>query len=229
MTRVQACIKRTFDITASAAGLAVLWPLMLVIALLVKLTSPGPILFRQQRVGRYGRLFTCVKFRTMTVGAEREGSVTTAADRRITAIGKWLRRLKLDELPQLWNVLVGQMSFVGPRPDVPGYADRLEGEARRVLDLRPSITGPATLAFRDEEELLARAADPRVYNDMVIWPRKVELNLEYLNTWSLWRDIRLILATLLPFSRPKTILGEPKATNDRSEGDSTGASRSRRG
>ncbi len=202
MTPRQRIIKRSFDIAAAAAGLVVLSPLMLLVALAVRLSSAGPALFRQHRVGRHGVPFICVKFRTMTVGAERGGTVTTAADARVTAVGRLLRRFKLDELPQLWNVLKGEMSFVGPRPDVPGYADALIGDARRILELRPGITGPATLYFRNEEVLLATVDNPAAYNDTVIWPRKIELNLDYLDRWSLWRDIRYLIGTVLPWADP---------------------------
>lgn len=173
----------------------------LIIAVLIRLTSRGPVFYKQKRVGKEGRLFTTIKFRTMYTGAERGGPITAATDSRITPIGRFLRRYKLDELPQLWNVLTGSMSFVGPRPDVPGYADKLTGEARKILRLRPGITGPATLYFRNEEELLARADDPKRYNDQVIWPKKVELNLEYCENHSLWKDIHYILATLCPPAR----------------------------
>ena len=194
-------MKRATDVVCALAGLILLWPLMLCIALCIRLTSRGPALFRQQRVGRFGTLFTCVKFRTMCVDADRAGTVTAAGDSRVTPFGRMLRRLKLDELPQLLNVLGGSMSLVGPRPDVAGYADRLSGEARRILQLRPGITGPATLAFRNEEALLARAADPKAYNDKVIWPEKVRLNLDYVDRWSLLRDIHYLLQTLLPGRR----------------------------
>jgi len=173
-------MKRTFDFFASLAGLVLLSPVMLAVAVAVRLTSPGPVLYIQTRVGRHGQLFRCAKFRTMRVGADVHGSVTTAADARVTRVGRFLRRWKLDELPQLWNVLAGTMSFVGPRPDVPGYADRLKGNDRRVLELRPGITGPATLLFRDEERLLALAKDPKAFNDAVIYPEKIRINLEYL-------------------------------------------------
>jgi len=191
-------IKRAFDFVASFSGLVLLSPVMLAVAAAVRLSSPGPVLYVQNRVGRQGRLFRCAKFRTMRVGADAGGSVTTATDSRITPVGQFLRRWKLDELPQLWNVLTGRMSFVGPRPDVPGYADRLHGEDRRILDLRPGITGPATLLFREEERLLALAKDPKAFNDEVIFPEKVRINREYLETASFWRDIGYILATVAP-------------------------------
>lgn len=136
------------------------------------------------------------KFRSMTVG-HGGSSVSVAGESRITPLGAKLRKYKLDELPELWNVLIGDMSFVGPRPDVPGYADRLQGEDRQVLLLKPGITGPASLKYRNEEELLAMQPDPQRYNDEVIFPDKVRINLGYLRTWSFWRDIRIIVCTVL--------------------------------
>lgn len=198
MTRARRALKRSLDLSGAVVGLLVLVLPLAVLAALVKLSSAGPAFFVQTRVGRHGRLFRCVKFRTMRVGAEAGGSVTVAGDARVTPIGRFLRRSKLDECPQLWNVLLGQMSLVGPRPDVPGYADRLEGDARRLLELRPGITGPATLHFRDEEALLASVSDARQYNDTVIWPTKVALNLDYLDTWTLWADIRCLYETVRP-------------------------------
>jgi len=201
MTPRQRALKRSLDVAASLAGLLVLLVPGVLIALVIRLSSPGPVFFVQMRVGRHGRPFRCVKFRTMRLGADAAGPVTAAGDSRVTPVGRVLRRYKLDEWPQIWNVLLGHMSLVGPRPDVPGYADRLEGDARRLLELRPGITCPATLYFRDEEALLAATADPQKYNDTVLWPKKVALNLAYLDHWSLWTDIRLILDTLLPRSR----------------------------
>ena len=134
----------------------------------------------------------------MCTGAQAHGTVTTAADARVTPLGRFLRRWKLDELPQLWNVLAGRMSFVGPRPDVPGYADRLQGDDRRILELRPGITGPATLLFRDEERLLALAKNPQAFNDAVVYPEKVRLNREYLETGNFWRDLGYVFATVWP-------------------------------
>lgn len=198
MTPRQRALKRSLDLAVSLAGLLVLLIPFAVLAALVRLSSPGPAFFVQARVGRHGRPFRCVKFRTMRVGTDAGGPVTTAGDARVTPIGRFLRRYKLDEWPQLWDVLLGHMSLVGPRPDVPGYADRLQGDARRLLELRPGITGPATLHFRDEEELLATVPNPQEYNDTVIWPKKVELNLDYLDTWTVWTDIRYILRTVLP-------------------------------
>lgn len=157
---------------------------------------PGaPALFRQKRVGKDGRLFTLVKFRTM-VPDHGGSSVSVAGESRITPFGAKLRRYKIDELPELWNVLIGDMSFVGPRPDVPGYADRLTGRDRDILRLRPGITGPATLKYRNEEDLLASQPDPVWYNDNVIFPDKVRINLDYLEHHTFWGDLRIIFETL---------------------------------
>lgn len=188
--------KRLFDFTVALLALPFLLLPGLMIALAVWVGSGSPVFFRQERVGRGGRLFRIVKFRTMVVRPVGDSTVTVAGDARMTAVGRFLRRWKLDELPQLWNVLVGDMSLVGPRPDVPGYADRLQGADRRLLQLRPGITGPATLAYRDEEEILAGVDDPVRYNDEVIWPDKVRLNLQYLEHASLWRDLGYLWRTL---------------------------------
>lgn len=155
----------------------------------------GSAFFVQKRVGKGGKLFKCHKFRTMTV--KHNGStVSVAGDSRITPLGAKLRHYKLDELPGLWDVLIGNMSFVGPRPDVPGYADQLIGEKKRILELRPGITGPATMKYRNEEELLAQVEDPQEYNDMVIYPDKVRLNLYYLHHYSFIKDIQMIICTI---------------------------------
>ena len=149
--------------------------------------------------------------------SEKHGSVTTAGDSRITPIGILLRKYKLDEIPQLWNVLIGNMSFVGPRPDVPGYADRLQGDDRRILALYPGITGPATLKFRDEENLLAVISDPQRYNDEVIFPEKVRLNIEYVDHWSFWKDMGYIIMTIMPgFTRTVGLDRKLGLTEDRS-------------
>jgi lipopolysaccharide/colanic/teichoic acid biosynthesis glycosyltransferase len=134
----------------------------------------------------------------MIPNAPALGYITTTGDSRITGIGRILRSLKLDELPQLWNVFIGEMSFVGPRPDMPGYADQLQGDSRKILELSPGITGPASLYFKDEEKFLAGVKDPKEYNDTIIWPKKVRLNLEYYNNWSFWKDIGYIFVTLFP-------------------------------
>lgn len=223
-------LKWIFDRVVSLIGLLVLWPVLLIVAVLVKVKMPGgPAFFVQKRVGKDGRLFNCHKFRTMTVpkahlnlndnldkGNKEWSSVSVAGDNRITPLGAKLRHWKLDELPGLWDVLIGNMSFVGPRPDVPGYADKLEGDDRDVLKLRPGITGPATLKYRLEDEYLANArqlvsnlnvdldvnsmSDQEVavwYNDNVIYPDKVRLNCYYYRHYSFIKDFQMILCTVL--------------------------------
>lgn len=192
-------------------GLLFLWPVLLVVAILVKVKMPGgPAFFVQKRVGKGGKLFNCHKFRTMTV--KHNGStVSVAGDSRITPFGAVLRHYKLDELPGLWDVLIGNMSFVGPRPDVPGYADKLTGDDRDVLKLRPGITGPATLKYRLEDEMISDYVAKRQaegdkrpmqeiateYNDKVIYPDKVRINCYYYRKYSFWKDIEMIFATVL--------------------------------
>lgn len=211
-------LKWIFDRLVALIGLLVLWPVLLIVAILVKIKMPGgPAFFMQKRVGLNGKLFKCHKFRTMTV--KHNGStVSVAGDSRITPFGAKLRHYKLDELPGLWDVLIGNMSFVGPRPDVPGYADKLVGDDRDVLKLRPGITGPATLKYRLEDEMLADVrrlmSDGRClpqeqidsmsdqelavwYNDNVIYPDKVRLNCYYYRHYSFIKDIQMILCTVL--------------------------------
>lgn len=189
--------KYLFDRIMALVGLIVLSPVLLVVWMLIRVKMPdGPAVFTQKRVGKDGKLFTMYKFRSMS--AHHSGStVSVAGESRITPLGAKLRRYKLDELPELWNVLIGDMSFVGPRPDVPGYADKLEGDDRRVLQLRPGITGPASLKYRDEEVLLAGQANPQEFNDKVIYPDKVRINLYYLDHYSFLADIKMISATVL--------------------------------
>lgn len=164
--------------------------------MLIRVKMPGAsAIFKQKRVGKDGNLFTMYKFRSMTVG-HGGSSVSVAGESRITPLGAKLRKYKLDELPELWNVLIGDMSFVGPRPDVPGYADQLEGEDRLILKLRPGITGPASLKYKNEEEILAKVTDPQKYNDEVIYPDKVRINLDYYYHHSLTGDIKLIIQTV---------------------------------
>lgn len=203
-------LKYIFDRIVALIGLAVLWPILLVVAILIKIKMPGPVMFVQKRVGLNGKLFDCHKFRTMTV--KHNGStVSVAGDSRITPLGATLRHYKLDELPGLWDVLIGNMSFVGPRPDVPGYADKLTGDDRDVLKLRPGITGPATLKYRLEDEMIARYVAERqaegdsrdmqdiaiAYNDHVIYPDKVRLNCYYYRHYSFVKDIQMIVCTVL--------------------------------
>ncbi len=202
-------------------GLLFLWPVLLIVALLIKTKMPGgPVFFVQKRVGKGGHLFSCHKFRTMIAspqpspkgkGAIEWSTVSVAGDSRITPLGSKLRHYKLDELPGLWDVLIGNMSFVGPRPDVPGYADALVGDDREVLELRPGITGPATLKYRLEDEMIAeyvaqkqKEGDSRPmqeiaveYNNTVIYPDKVRINRYYLHHYSFIKDIQMIICTVL--------------------------------
>ena len=189
-------IKILFDKVASFFGLILLWPVLIIVAILIKIKMPdGNILFKQKRVGQGGRIFTMVKFRTMVVN-HSGSSVSVAGESRITPLGKTLRKYKLDELPELWNVLKGDMSFVGPRPDVPGYADKLEGDNKRILELKPGITGPASLKYRNEEEILAKQEKPQEYNDNIIYPDKIKINLYYLDHYSFFTDLKIILCTV---------------------------------
>ena len=189
-------IKRSFDFFSSFIGLIILLPLLIIVSLAIKIGSSGPIFFSQKRVGKDGKLFTLVKFRSMTVKQASSNTATARGDVRITKIGAFLRKYKLDELPELWNVVMGEMSLVGPRPDVPGYADSLKGTDRNMLKLRPGITGTASLKYANEEEILAAQEDPQKYNDEVIFPDKVKVNLEYYENQSLWLDIKIIFATI---------------------------------
>ena len=219
-------LKWIFDRLAALFGLLVLWPVILITAILIKIKMPGgPAFFVQKRVGKGGKLFNCHKFRSMTV-AHNGSTVSVAGDSRITPFGAKLRHYKIDELPGLWDVLIGNMSFVGPRPDVPGYADRLEGSDRDVLKLRPGITGPATLKYRLEDEMIAEfvaqikagnneqiskientpdfsaMSDQEIaiwYNDNIIYPDKVRLNCYYYRNYSFIKDIEMIFATVLGF------------------------------
>lgn len=216
-------LKFIFDRLAALFGLMLLWPVILVTAILVKIKMPGgPAFFVQKRVGKDGKLFNCHKFRSMTV-AHNGSTVSVAGDSRITPFGAKLRHYKIDELPGLWDVLIGNMSFVGPRPDVPGYADQLQGDDRKVLKLRPGITGPATLKYRLEDEMIADfiseikneklkvingleipqgLTDQELavwYNDNIIYPDKVRLNKYYYEHYSFVKDIEMIFATVLGF------------------------------
>ena len=189
-------VKYVFDRVFAFFGIIITFPLFIILPVTILIDSKGPILFTQKRVGRNGRHFTMFKFRSMELN-EGTNTVTSSNDSRITRSGSCLRKWKLDELPELFNVLIGDMSFVGPRPDVPGYADRLEGEDRKILLLRPGVTGPATLKYLDEEEILSKVADPQHYNDEVIFPDKVRINLKYLEKFSFAGDIKIIFYTLI--------------------------------
>ena len=193
----QRVLKRGFDVFGAAIGLALTFWLIALAWLAATIDTRANGFFIQRRVGRHGRTFPVIKLRTMRVVPGLDSTVTTGGDPRITPVGRLLRRAKLDELPQLINVLLGQMSFVGPRPDVPGYADGLSGADRVILSVRPGITGPATLKYRDEESLLASVDDPEAYNREVIWPDKVRLNREYIESWSFRRDLRYIWRTVV--------------------------------
>lgn len=217
------CMKFYFDRFVSFIGLVFLSPVLLFVSILIRLKMPGgPVIFKQKRVGRYGRLFTMYKFRSMGI-SHSGNSISVAGESRITPLGVTLRKYKLDELPELWNVLIGDMSFVGPRPDVPGYADHLKGADRDILNLRPGITGPASLKYRDEEEMIAefiekikkkdlstlnlyrnvdftKMTDEQIaiwYNDNIIYPDKVRINCYYYHNYSFVKDIQMIFATVL--------------------------------
>jgi len=200
ITGWQAFAKRGIDLTAAVVGLALTWWVIVAAAAVSARVHRASGFFVQTRVGRFGHPFQLIKIRTMREAPHATTNVTTSLDSRITHYGAWLRRTKLDELPQLINVLRGEMSLVGPRPDVPGFADRLEGDDRIVLSVRPGITGPASLAYRNEEAILARVSDPERYNREVIYPDKVRLNRAYVTEYTLLGDVRLLFLTV--FGRP---------------------------
>ena len=188
-------LKRIFDVIASFFGLLILSPFLLVAGLLVKFSSEGPVLFTQERIGRHGIPFTIYKFRTMFID-HGGSSVSVRGEKRITPIGAILRRFKIDEFPALWNILIGDMSFVGPRPDMPEYIARLQGEQREMLSLSPGLTSPASIKYAREEELLSMVPDPQKHFDEVIWPDKQRMNLEYIRRRTFIGDIVLILRTV---------------------------------
>ena len=188
-------LKRIFDFISALLGLILLMPILIVISIFIKIDSNGPVMFHQKRVGKDGVIFTLIKFRTMYDNFS-SNTTTVKGDDRITRIGKILRKYKLDELPELWNVIIGEMSLVGPRPDVPGYADKLLGSDRKILELRPGITGPASLKYANEEEILSAYRNPQKHNDKVIFPDKVRINLEYYENQTIWLDIKIIFATI---------------------------------
>lgn len=199
--------KRTFDVAASTAGLFVLMPLLGFCAVAVKLTSPGPVLFRQDRVGRYGKIFRIAKFRTMSwVQTPDHPHITVGSDPRILRLGKILRKWKLDELPQLWNVLVGDMSIVGPRPEVPKYVALYTPEERRIiLSVRPGITDPSSIRMRDESTILAGQANPERYYVETILPAKVRISREYIASRTVVSDLGLILKTMVAIFRSSPV------------------------
>lgn len=189
-------VKRIFDILFSIIGLIFFSPCFLLVSILIKADSKGPVFYLQERVGRNGLSFKIIKFRSMITDQNHNSTITTANDNRITTIGKIIRKLKIDELPELINILIGNMSFVGPRPDVPGYADLLKGEDRLILKLKPGITSLASLKYINEEAILASVEDPIRYNKEVIFPDKVKLNLNYYHNHNIWIDIKVIFATV---------------------------------
>lgn len=189
-------IKYLFDRVFSFLGLVIVSPFLFVIFVIHKIKMPrGTFLYRQVRIGKDGKSFRIFKIRTMKDGSEEGGSVSVYDDPRVLPFGKWLRESKVDTLFELVNVLIGDMSFVGPRPDVPGYADKLEGDDRRILQLRPGITGPASLKYRHEDRILAQQSDPKRYNDEIIYPDKVKINLDYMDNWSFFLDIKILWKT----------------------------------
>ena len=193
----QQITKRIFDLVCATIGLFLLWWLIILAWLIAALETRSNGFFTQIRVGRNGKFFKIIKIKTMYRDDSNFNTVTLAGDLRITKSGKIFRKYKLDELPQLWNVLWGQMSFVGPRPDVPGFADFLPYDSRLILSIRPGITGPASLKYKNEELLLASQSDPIWYNLNVIWPDKVSINTEYIEKWSFSRDLYFIFKTLI--------------------------------
>jgi lipopolysaccharide/colanic/teichoic acid biosynthesis glycosyltransferase len=196
MSKADILFKRAFDIVASLAGLLLLAPVILLCWLVAAIETRSNGFFIQKRIGRHGRIIRVCKIKTMYPGDTRRSPISSRNLASISQSGRILRKYKLDELPQLFNVLAGSMSFVGPRPDVPGYADRLQGDDRIILSLRPGITGPASIKYKDEEAILASVDDPETYNDRIIWPDKVKINLEYFNNYSLLRDLRYIFYTI---------------------------------
>lgn len=188
-------LKRTFDIILSIFAIFLLFPSFLVVSFLIVIDSGFPIFFLQKRIGRGAKEFNIIKFRTMKTNNENI-TITVSDDSRITRIGKYLRKTKIDELPEILNVLFGQMSFVGPRPDVKGYADKLKGANRKILALRPGITGPASLKYYNEEYILSQKSNPKKYNDEVIFPDKVKINMHYFHNRSFFLDLKIIFATI---------------------------------
>ena len=188
-------IKWLFDRVVAFTMLIVLMPVLLIVALCILMANGAPIMYIQERIGQNAKPFKLIKFRTMH--GEEESPIAASELNRITRIGRWLRRTKIDELPELLNILKGDMSFVGPRPDVAGYADKLEGDDRRLLAMKPGLTGVASLKYRNEEDLLAAQPNPQEYNDTVIWPDKVRLNILYMEQQSLWLDVKVLICTAL--------------------------------
>lgn len=196
MTIYQRALKRIFDVILAAITLLLTWPIILAAIIIARIDCKASGLFSQRRIGRHGKPFTIHKIRTMRAHDASKGYVTASNDVRITQSGAFFRNSKIDELPQLWNIIIGEMSFIGPRPDMPGYADQLVGDDREILKLRPGITGPATLKYRNEEDLLAAQDNPQAYNDDVLWPDKVAINRAYLDDYSFTTDLRILWRTI---------------------------------
>ena len=196
LTRRQAAVKRSFDVVTAAVGLVLTAPLVGLGWVAATLSTRQNGLFRQERVGLHGEPFVVLKLRTMRSVPGQHSTVTARGDVRITRTGAWLRRFKIDELPQLLNVLRGEMSLVGPRPDVPGFADLLVGDDRVVLTVRPGVTGPAALAYLHEEQILSAVPDPERHNREVIWPEKVRINRRYVESWTFRGDLACLWATV---------------------------------
>lgn len=195
MSRIDQVLKRIFDILFAVVGMVIFWPVIILCWLIAALETRSNGFFIHKRVGRYGEIISVYKIKTMYVSKDARSSIASRNTASITRSGAFFRKYKLDELPQLFNVIAGSMSFVGPRPDVPSYADQLEGSDRIILQVRPGITGPASLKYKDEEVLLSKAADPVWYNDKIIWPDKIRINKEYIINYSLWDDVKYIMQT----------------------------------
>ncbi|QNJ96724.1 sugar transferase [Constantimarinum furrinae] len=193
LSKDQKVVKRVFDLIVSVVLLPLLFLFIVLLILIITISTGSFGLYRQKRIGQFGKPFTLYKLKTLKGRKHHDAKEIKENE---TRIGGWLRKSKLDELPQIFNILKGEMSWVGPRPDIPGYADALEGDDRVILQLKPGLTGPATLKYKNEEQLLLRQKDPLQYNDEVIWPDKVAINKEYINNWSLLKDIKYIIASV---------------------------------
>ena len=214
-TIYQRCGKRLIDATLSFVALLVLCPLFAVVGIIIKCTSPGPVLYWQDRVGRAGRIFKIAKFRSMVVGADQKGlGITISGDARVTRVGGFLRKSKIDEFPQLWNVLKGEMSLVGPRPELSQYVAAYTPEQRLVLQVRPGITDPASIRYRHEEAVLATSQNPDEFYRGVILPDKLAINLEYIREISAYSDIKCVIHTMTSLFKQPTILSSEQISGD---------------
>ena len=195
MSYFQKTIKRIFDLLFSFFGLIIISPVFLLVTILIFFIDGAPVFFIQKRIGLMGKEFNLIKFRTMIIN-DQKTNVTVYSDKRITRLGRILRNKKIDELPSLLNVLFGQMSLVGPRPDVKGFSDKLYGSNRIILSVKPGITGPATIKYRNEEQILNKVKNPVKYNQNIIFPDKVRINVDYIKNWSIFLDLRIIIRTV---------------------------------